>query len=86
MGVHFDEMKVFGITAKQSTTGKLAAVAIKQAKPRDIGYKLSDGDGWSFRIRIFRRMIMEPQCRGLAGKFNVALTRMVQLLKKEMEC
>ena len=30
---------------RQSTTGKLAAVAIKQAKPKDKPYKLSDGGG-----------------------------------------
>ena len=31
--------------AKQSTTGKLAAVAVRQAKPKDKPYKLSDGGG-----------------------------------------
>jgi integrase len=31
--------------SKQSTTGKLAAVSVKQAKPKDKPYKLSDGGG-----------------------------------------
>jgi len=31
--------------ARQSTTGKLSATAVKQAKPRDKPYKLSDGGG-----------------------------------------
>jgi integrase len=53
--------------ARQSTTGKLAAVAFRQAKPKDKPYKLSDGGGlyllinpngsryWRWKYRIAQK-------------------------------
>ena len=52
---------------KQSTTGKLAAVTVKQAKPKGKPYKLSDGGGmyllvnpngsryWRWKYRINKK-------------------------------
>jgi integrase len=53
--------------ARQSTTGKLPAVTVKQSKPKDKAYKLSDGGGlyllinpngsryWRWKYRIHKR-------------------------------
>jgi hypothetical protein len=53
--------------ARQSTTGKLAAVTVKQSKPKGKPYKLSDGGGlyllvnpngsryWRWKYRIHKR-------------------------------
>ena len=53
--------------ARQSTTGKLAAVTVRQSKPKDKPFKLADGGGlyllinpngsryWRWKYRIHKR-------------------------------
>ncbi len=82
MGVYLMDQEMYPQMSRQSTTGKLAAVAVRQAKPKDKPYKLSDGGGmfllvnpngsryWRWKYRVNKK----EKTLALGVYDNVSLT------------
>lgn len=90
LGVYLMDQEMYPQMRRQSTTGKLAAVAVRQSKSKDKPYKLSDGGGmfllvnpngskyWRWKYRVNKK----EKTLALGVFDNVSLTEAREKVKE----